>query len=73
MVIEPSVDNMVSWLPDTTNTGCVDGDLSHEASPQALARYLATLHQGMSVQATSGASKKELLHVATLAMKAGPS
>lgn len=51
----------------------VDGDLSSEDNPKVLAKYLATLHQGMSVQATSGATKKELLNVAKLAMKVWPS
>jgi len=49
-----------------------DGDLPSDASPQALAKYLATLHQGMSVQATSGASKEELLAIADLALDAWP-
>lgn len=46
-----------------------EGDLSNEIDPEYLAKYLATLHQGMSVQATSGASKKELLEISKLAMK----
>lgn len=49
-----------------------DGDLSGDADPQALAKYLATLHQGMSVQATSGASKDDLLAIADLALNALP-
>lgn len=49
-----------------------DRDLPGDASPQALAKYLATLHQGMSVQATSGASKDELLAIADLALSAWP-
>jgi hypothetical protein len=49
-----------------------DGDLSSDADPQALAKYLATLHQGMSVQATSGASKQDLLAIADLALNAWP-
>jgi AcrR family transcriptional regulator len=51
----------------------LDGDLSREANPKELAKYLATLHQGMSVQATSGATQKELTNVAKLAMKVWPS
>lgn len=47
----------------------VDGDLSSDANPKCLAKYLATLHQGMSVQATSGATKEELLDVAKIALK----
>lgn len=49
-----------------------DGDLSGDADPQALAKYLATLHQGMSVQATSGASNEELKSIADLALSAWP-
>lgn len=49
-----------------------DGDLHCDADPQALAKYLATLHQGMSVQATSGASKDDLLAIADLALNAWP-
>lgn len=49
-----------------------DGDLPSDANPQALAKYLATLHQGMSVQATSGASKEELLAIADLALGIWP-
>jgi AcrR family transcriptional regulator len=50
----------------------VDGDLSIESNPKVLAKYLATLHQGMSVQATSGATKQELINVAKLAMNVWP-
>lgn len=49
-----------------------DGDLSSDADPQTLAKYLATMHQGMSVQATSGASKEELRAIADLALSAWP-
>ncbi len=46
----------------------IDGDLPGDANPKSLAKYLATLHQGMSVQATSGTSKDELLEIAELAL-----
>ena len=49
-----------------------EGDLSSAADPQALASYLATLHQGMSVQATSGASKEALRAIADLALAGWP-
>ena len=49
-----------------------EGDLSSDADPRNLAKYLATLHQGMSVQATSGASREELLEMGNLALKAWP-
>jgi AcrR family transcriptional regulator len=50
----------------------VDGDLSSDANPKCLAKYLATLHQGMSVQASSGATKDALLDIAHLALKVWP-
>jgi len=46
-----------------------EGDLSTEMDPEYLAKYLATLHQGMSVQATSGATKEELLKISKLALQ----
>ena len=49
-----------------------EGDLSSDADPRNLAKYLATLHQGMSVQATSGASREELLEMGNLALKVWP-
>ncbi len=44
------------------------GDLPRETDPAALAKYVVTIHQGMSVQATSGATKEELLAVIRLAL-----
>ena len=49
-----------------------DGDLSADADPAALARYLATVIEGMAVQAASGASRKELERVAETALRAFP-
>lgn len=48
------------------------GDLPSDVEPKALAKYLATLHQGMSVQATSGATKEDLMRTANLALKIWP-
>ncbi|WP_020167360.1 MULTISPECIES: TetR/AcrR family transcriptional regulator [Methylotenera] len=45
------------------------GDLPQDADANALAKYLATIHQGLSVQATSGATKQELLAVVGIALK----
>jgi AcrR family transcriptional regulator len=50
----------------------IDGDLTEGAKPKLLAKYLATLHQGMSIQATSGATKEELLEIAKLALEKWP-
>ncbi len=49
-----------------------DGDLGAECDPEALARFVATVTQGMSVQASGGASRSELLAVAEMALKAWP-
>ena len=59
-----------SQLAERFTKAIIDGDLSRNANPKCLAKYLATLHQGMSVQATSGATKDELLDVANIALKA---
>lgn len=46
----------------------MQGDLTNDCNSQALAKYVLTLHQGMSVQATSGASLAELTAVIDIAM-----
>jgi len=51
----------------------VDGDLSPALSAEDLAKYLATLHQGMSVQATNGATQEELVSMLKLALMSWPS
>lgn len=48
------------------------GDLPPNTESSDLAKYLTTLHQGLSVQATSGASKSELLAVVKLALNNWP-
>ena len=50
----------------------IEGDLSKEANATQLAKYIATVHQGMSVQATSGATKAELMSVVNQALKSWP-
>ncbi len=49
-----------------------EGDLGPNADPEALARYVVTITQGMSVQAAGGASRSDLLAVAEMALKAWP-
>lgn len=44
-------------------------DPSISESPSASAKYMTTIYQGLSVQAASGATKKELAEVAKLAKK----
>lgn len=50
----------------------IQGDLAENTNTADLAKYLTTLHQGMSVQATSGASKEALLAVVQIALKNWP-
>lgn len=52
--------------------GIEDGDLPADTDPAALARYLSTVAQGISVQSSAGASRKELLKVASIALAAFP-
>jgi len=48
------------------------GELPANADPAALARFIATVTQGMAVQAAGGASRKELETIAATAMAAWP-
>lgn len=47
-------------------------DLNADADATQLAKFVATLHQGMSVQATSGATREELEAVVDMALKNWP-
>ncbi|MCI0357676.1 MAG: TetR/AcrR family transcriptional regulator [Planctomycetaceae bacterium] len=49
-----------------------EGDLPPETSAGDLARYVATIIHGMSVQAASGASRAQLRRVARLALRNWP-
>jgi AcrR family transcriptional regulator len=49
-----------------------DGDLPARTDCATLARYIATVLNGLAVQAASGTTEKELRHVAALAMQAWP-
>jgi hypothetical protein len=46
------------------------GELPRDADPAALARFVATVTQGMSVQAKAGATRAELRRVAETALRA---
>ena len=52
--------------------GVADGDLPKGTDCDALARYLSTVAQGISVQASGGASREQLLEVAAVALAAVP-
>jgi AcrR family transcriptional regulator len=45
------------------------GDLPPDLNTKQLAKYIATIHQGMSVQATSGATREELIAIVEIALK----
>ena len=49
-----------------------EGDLPADANPADLARYVATVMQGMAVQAAGGASHDALRRVVRLALRAFP-
>ena len=49
-----------------------EGDLPADVEPNDLARYVTTVMRGLAVQAAGGATRKELLRVAELAMQAWP-
>ena len=49
-----------------------EGDLPKDSDPAALARFIATVTQGMAVQAAGGANRAELRRVAETAMRAIP-
>jgi hypothetical protein len=49
-----------------------EGDLSADADPAAMARYVMTISDGIAVQAAAGASREDLLRVAETALLALP-
>ena len=49
-----------------------DGDLPADTNAGDLARYVSTVMQGMAVQAAGGASRKELLQVVKMVLRAWP-
>jgi AcrR family transcriptional regulator len=59
-------------LRDRFAAAQAQGDLPPDADPDALARFLAAIGQGMAVQAVSGATPDELRQVARIALDAWP-
>jgi AcrR family transcriptional regulator len=49
-----------------------EGDLTRDANPADLARYVATVIQGIAVQAASGAARPELRRVIQTALRVWP-
>lgn len=60
-------------LRDRLERAKADGDLPADSDTAALARYIATVTQGMAVQAGGGASRADLLKVVEMTLKAWPS
>lgn len=60
-------------IRDRLAAAAAAGELAPEADIDALARFYLTVQEGMSIQARDGASQKELLSVANMAMAAWPS
>ena len=48
------------------------GELAEGTDATTLARYVATIHRGMSIQAASGASRADLLALAQMVLKLWP-
>jgi AcrR family transcriptional regulator len=65
-------ESLVTALRDRLQRAKKEADLPPSSNPPDLARYLATILHGLSVQAASGASRKDLQRVATLSLKAWP-
>ena len=49
-----------------------DGDLPPDSDADALARYAETVNFGLTVQASSGTTRKELLRIVEIALQAWP-
>ena len=49
-----------------------DGDLTPDSDADTLARYVQTVNFGLTVQASTGATRKELLRTVELALKVWP-
>src|SRR5262249_54021955 len=62
----------VTTLRERFERAAQDGDLPKETDCAVLGRYIATVLNGLAVQAVSGATEKELRQVAALAMRAWP-
>jgi AcrR family transcriptional regulator len=49
-----------------------DGDLPQDSDSETLAQYVQTVNFGLTVQASTGAARKELLRIVEIALKAWP-
>lgn len=62
----------VTALTERLERALADGDLPDDADPEALARYLTAVGQGISVQAAGGARREDLHLVAQQALAGWP-
>ena len=62
----------IEMMVERVRTAQRDGELPESADPAALARFYATVFQGMSQQARDGASESELSATAELALSVWP-
>lgn len=76
---QPALDILVPWrndavtrLTDRLHKALDDGDLSRDADPARLARFLATVVFGISVQAANGTGPEELNDVVDVALQSWP-
>jgi AcrR family transcriptional regulator len=65
-------DGLETRLRERFERAISEGDLPSNADPAGLAKYVATVAQGIAVQAAGGASRGELLRVAAMALRAWP-
>ena len=61
-----------SALRDRFERAMAEGDLPRHSDPAALAKYVATLQHGLSVQMAGGADRAELLAAVDVALRAWP-
>ncbi|MET9553365.1 TetR/AcrR family transcriptional regulator [Streptomyces sp. NPDC006645] len=66
-------DEHTSLLRDRLRRAVDEGDLSPDADPGLLARYLMTVSNGIAVQAAGGAARDDLQLVADMALRSWPS
>lgn len=63
---------MVNALEKRIRAGKAQGEIPKDADPATLARYVATVIEGMSVQARDGADEATLFAIAQVALAAWP-
>ena len=57
---------------DVLKRAIAEGDLPADADADALARFVQTVNFGLTIQASTGATRKELLRIVEVALKAWP-